>query len=149
MWRILLAMPRKSVSSLTIVAPLLPGEGRPPPPVELDVVEAGIWRAVTDSLPSHWLDPAGQTILRNVAVQGALAERLGDRLRALHAQDLDASEEAAALAIEHREASKAVAHLLTTLRATPRSRAVPRQATARIAEAPRARRPWDIRAEDA
>jgi hypothetical protein len=56
-------MPRKSASSLTVV-PVVPGQGRPEPPAELDLLEQSIWREIVGSLPGHWLDPAGQQVLR-------------------------------------------------------------------------------------
>jgi hypothetical protein len=35
------------------VIPFVPGHGgRPPPPAELDAIEAKIWRAVVDALPA-------------------------------------------------------------------------------------------------
>jgi hypothetical protein len=45
-------MPRQSASSLTIV-PLVPGQGRPEPPGELDALERRLWRDVVDALPAH------------------------------------------------------------------------------------------------
>ena len=46
---------RKSEHSLQVV-PLVPGRsGRPPPPPELDAVEARIWHAVIDALPGFWV----------------------------------------------------------------------------------------------
>jgi hypothetical protein len=51
-------MPRRSAADISIV-PMLPGKGRPEPPVELDRAEARAWRDVVDSLPDRWLDPAG------------------------------------------------------------------------------------------
>ena len=58
-----MARGRKSEASLTVVA-LLPGQGRPPAPRDLDRRERRVWRAVVDALPAHWLDPAGQQALR-------------------------------------------------------------------------------------
>jgi hypothetical protein len=67
------------------------------------------------------------------------------RPRQLRAQDQDATEDAAELITTHGAVSKTVAHLLGYLRATPRSRTVPRAAGARperVSESP----PWEIRA---
>ena len=75
-------MPRKSVASLSVV-PRVPGRGRPEPPADLDVLESRIWREVVDALPQHWLDTAGQLILRRLAAQAAVSERQEARLRLL------------------------------------------------------------------
>ena len=81
-------MPRRSAADLTIV-PLVPGRGRPEPPKALDQIEARAWNDVIDALPDRWLDPAGQLVLRRVATQVAIAERLEDRLRRLALIDDD------------------------------------------------------------
>jgi hypothetical protein len=123
---------------------LVPGAGRPEPPADLDSFEAKAWREVIAALPSHWVDPAGQLILRRLSAQVAIAERLELRLRQLRAEDQDSGKEASTLAVEHDLAAKAVANLLTQLRATPRSRTVPRAAGPRVLQAPEWR-PWEIR----
>src|SRR5262245_28964619 len=86
MWS--LPMPRKSVSSLSVV-PRVPGRGRPEPPADLDALESRMWRGVVDALPGHWLDSGGQLILRRLAAQAAVSERQEARLRELRAQDED------------------------------------------------------------
>jgi hypothetical protein len=103
-----------------------------------------VWREVIAALPPHWIDPAGQLILRRLAAQAAIAERLEVRLRQLRAEDQDSGKETGTLAVEHDLAAKAVANLLTQLRATPRSRTVPRAAGPRVLQAPEWR-PWEIR----
>jgi hypothetical protein len=139
-----MARGRRSAASLSVV-PLVPGQGRPPPPRGLDALEKRVWRDVVDALPAHWLDPAGQIILRRPCAQAAISERREARLRALRAQDQDASEDGNALAFSHAATSKAVAYLLTQLRATPRSRFVSRDAGAEERQAPKSR-PWEIKA---
>jgi hypothetical protein len=99
---------------------------------------------VIAALPPHWVDPAGQLILKRLATQVAIAERLEVRLRQLRAEDQDSGKEASALAVEHDLVAKAVANLLTQLRATPRSRTVSRAAGPRIEQTPQWR-PWEIR----
>jgi hypothetical protein len=136
---------RKSAASLSVV-PLVPGQGRPEPPKGLDKWERRIWREVVDALPAHWVDPAGQLLLQRLVAQAAVAERRELRLRQLRAQDLDGTEEAAALATEHGITAKIVAHLLTQLRATPRSRMVSRAAAAQVGDGAPRLRPWDIKA---
>src|SRR5215467_7135760 len=128
-------MPRKSSASLAVVA-RVPGRGRPEPPADLDLVEQRIWREVVDALPGHWLDPAGQLILRRLVAQAAVSERQEARLRQLRAQGEDGTEAAAGLVVAHGAVAKTVAHLLGQLRATPRSRMVPRTAGSRLVEAP-------------
>src|SRR5262249_46021245 len=140
-------MPRgrnRSPAALAVVPVLIPGAGRPEPPADLDPLEQRVWREVIAALPPHWVDPAGQLILRRLAAQAAIAERLEVRLRQLRATDQDSGEEASALAVEHDLAAKAVANLLTQLRATPRSGTVPRAAGPRIEQTPQWR-PWEIR----
>ena len=116
------------------VIPFVPGHGgRPPPPSELDAVEARIWRAVIDALPAFWVDTAGEVVLRRLCAQGAILERREARLRALRAQDRDGGEEADELAVAHGATAKTVAYLLTQLRATPRSRFSSRAAAPEVA----------------
>ena len=139
-----MARGRKSPAELAVVPVMVPGAGRPEPPPDLDLLEQKVWREVIAALPPHWVDPAGQLILRRLAAQAAIAERLELRLRQLRAEDHDSGEEAGALAVEHDLAAKAVANLLTQLRATPRSRTVPRAVGPRIEQTPQWR-PWEIR----
>src|SRR5215831_19948607 len=113
---------RKNIIGLkSRTVPLVPGQGRPEPPADLDAFEQRVWREVIAALPAHWVDPAGQLILRRLTAQVAIAERLEVRLRQLRAEDQDSGEAASTLAVEHDLAAKAVANLLTQLRATPRS----------------------------
>lgn len=114
----------------------------PPPPTELDAAEARIWRAVIDALPAYWIDPAGELVLRRLCAQAAILEKREQRLRTLRAQNRD--EEADELAAAHGVAAKVLAHLLTQLRATPRSRFSSRASAPEIASTPKLR-PWEIR----
>jgi hypothetical protein len=139
-----MARGRKSEASLTVV-PLVPGQGRPRPPAGLDRRERRIWRAVISALPAHWLDPAGQQVLRRLVAQAVIAERREARLRELRALGQDGSEDATALATLHAATAKTVAYLLGQLRATPRSRVVSRDAGPKVEETPQAR-PWEIQA---
>jgi len=137
-------MARRSASSQ--ITPIVPGHGRPTSPRALDAIEKRIWRDVVDALPDHWLDPAGQLILRRLVAQAAIAERREARLRQLRAQgSIDEEEELDALAALHSVTAKTVAYLLTQLRATPRSRMVARTAGPLVEQAPTTR-PWDIKA---
>jgi hypothetical protein len=135
---------RKSSASLSVV-PVVPGQGRPKPPTGLDSLEKRIWRNVVDALPAHWLDPAGQIILRRLVAQAAIAERGEARLRQLRADNKDDGEAATELAALHGVSAKTVAYLLTQLRATPRSRVVSRAAGPQLEQAPKSR-PWEIKA---
>jgi hypothetical protein len=140
-------MPRgrnRSSAALAVVPVLVPGAGRPEPPPDLDPLEQRVWREVIAALPPHWVDPAGQLILRRLAAQAAIAERLEVRLRQLRAADQDSGEEAGVLTAKHDLAAKAVANMLAQLRATPRSRSVPRAAGTRVLQAPEWR-PWEIK----
>src|SRR5215472_14912483 len=134
---------RKSAASLSVV-PVLPGRGRPEPPPDLDELEQRIWREVVDALPGHWLDRAGQVILRRLVAQAAVSERQESRLRQLRAQQQDGGEEAATLAAQHGVLARNVAYLLGQLRATPRSQLRSRTAGSQIEQAPQLR-PWEIR----
>jgi hypothetical protein len=135
---------RKSAASLSVV-PVVPGQGLPEPPAELDSLEQRIWRDVVAALPAHWLDLAGQLVLRRLVAQAAISERREARLRRLRAQEKDDDENAAALAAMHGVSSKTVAYLLGQLRATPRSRIVSRAAGSQLEQAPKFR-PWEIKA---
>jgi hypothetical protein len=136
-------MPRKSAASLAVV-PRVPGRGRPEPPADLDLIEQRIWREVVDALPGHWLDSAGQLVLRRLAAHAAVSERQEVRLRQLRAQDQDWSEDADALVAIHGVTAKTVAYLLTQLRATPRSQLRSRAAGSLMEQVPQLR-PWEIR----
>src|ERR1700683_2985668 len=118
------SMPRRSAADISIVT-LAPGKGRPEAPRALDPTEARAWNDVVDSLPGHWLDPAGQILLEQTAVQIAVSNALAMRLRRMREAG-DNSEEAleveAKLATQHQSAVRSIAFGLTTLRATPRSR---------------------------
>ena len=138
-------MPRKAAAELAVV-PRVPGQGRPEPPAGLDELEQRIWREVVDALPGHWLDSAGQVILRRLTAAAAVSERQEARLRLLRAQEQDGGEEAATLAAQHGVVAKNVAYLLSQLRATARSRTVSRAAGSQMEQAPDSR-PWDIRAK--
>ena len=111
----------------------------------MDALERRIWRDVAGALPAHWLDLAGQLILRRLVAQAAISERREARLRQLRAQDLDGGEDADALAALHSVSAKTVAYLLGQLRATPRSRMISRAAGPQIEQATKWR-PWEIKA---
>jgi len=136
-------MPRKAAAALAVV-PRVPGQGRPEPPADLDELERRVWRQVIDALPGHWLDRAGQLVLRRLVAQAAVSERQEARLRLLRAQEQDGGEEAATLAAQHGVSAKNVAYLLAQLRATPRSQLRSRAAGSQIEQAPQLR-PWEIR----
>ena len=112
--------------------------------MDLDSIEQRIWREVVDALPGHWLDFAGQLVLRRLVAQAAVSERQEVRLRQLRAQDQDGGEEAGTLAAQHGVLAKNIAYLLTQLRATPRSQLRSRAAGSKVAQAP-GWRPWEIR----
>ena len=137
-----MARGRKSSVSLAVVPPALLGE-RPAPPAELDVAEACIWTAIVGALPRAWLDAAAQEVMARAVAQAGVCEDLEARLRELRRQpdpDLDAI---ANLAAQHAASAKALAHLLGVLRATPRSRMVPRGAGRQMAQVARVR-PWEV-----
>jgi len=136
---------RKSQASLSVVAPAIPGAGRPDPPSHLDANEAQIWRAVVGALPDHWIDAAGEQILLRLVAQAAIAQRQEGRLRELRAQRSADDPEITALSTTHGVAAKVITHLLASLRATPRSRMVSRAAGPKISEVP-CSKPWDTRA---
>jgi hypothetical protein len=138
-------MPRKPAAALAVV-PRVPGRGRPEPPAGLDELEQQIWREVVDALPGHWLDSAGQVILRRLVAQAAVSERQEFRLRQLRAQQQDDGEEAGALAAQHGVVAKNVAYLLSQLRATPRSQLRSRSAGSQMEQVPDSR-PWEIKAK--
>ena len=137
-------MPRRSSEDLNIVR--LPGKGRPEPPSKLTQAESRAWRAIVDSSPDRWLDPAGQLILRRVVAEIAVAERHEERLRRIAETggDLEAELE---VSRAHRDTTKSIVAGLTSLRATPRSRMESRNARDAFARAPSGRRPWDIEAQ--
>jgi hypothetical protein len=143
-------MSRRPPPDLTIV-PLTPGKGRPEPPKELDPTEARAWNDTIDALPGQWVDPAGQIVLRRVAAQAALAERLEDRLRRLAemGDDPDGLAAEKTVAAMHRDALKAVVTGFDALRATPKARMAAREGRSRFEGGAMRSRPWDIMAKRA
>jgi hypothetical protein len=137
---------RKSAISLAVVPPTLPGE-RPAPPAVLDDTEATIWRAIVGALPPMWLDAAAQQVLARAVAQAAVCERQEAQLRALRARDPPDVGAIGILAAQNAAAAKSLAHLMGTLRATPRARMVPRGASRQLAQAPRIR-PWEATEDD-
>ena len=134
-----MARGRKSSVSLAVVPPALHGE-RPAPPAALDDTEACIWRAIVGALPPAWLDAAAQEVLARAVAQASVCEGLEAQLREKRRRaDLDTI---ATLAAQHAASAKALAHLLGVLRATPRSRMVPRGAGRQMAQVARVR-PWE------
>jgi hypothetical protein len=140
-----MARGRKSASSLTVV-PVLPGAGRPPPPRGLDKDEKRIWRSIIDALPAHWIDSSAQQVLRRVVCLTASLEQWEVQLRELRAAGAAGGEEAIKLATLHGNTAKVVTYLLGTLRATPKSRVISRNAGVKVEEAPKLR-PWEIKAK--
>jgi hypothetical protein len=142
-------MPRgkKSAASLEL-SPMMPGAGRPEPPASLSPVEARCWRDVVDSLPSFWVDTAGQLVLRRLAIQIAFCESIEQQMRdlLLQAGALDDAKLTALTGI-HIQVSKSVTYLLTQLRATPKARILPRDQRMEPSRREPESRPWEIRAE--
>ena len=63
---------RKSAASLVVV-PLVPGQGRPEPPAELDTLEQRVWREVIAALPAH--RPSGVSAIRRCSQKCLLSQR--------------------------------------------------------------------------
>jgi hypothetical protein len=133
-------MGRKSAAELSIVP--IQGAGRPPPPPDLDAIEAQVWKSVVDASPAYAIDPAAQLILKRLCAQAALCEQREARLRQLRDTKPDDDEELLALASAHGNGAKTVTFLLTSLRATPRSKMRLRAADARTNKVP-VDRPWE------
>jgi hypothetical protein len=133
-------MSRKSAAELSVIPNQ--GAGRPPPPPDLDAIEAHAWRAVVDASPAFTIDLAAQVILRRLCALVALLTKHEARLRQLRQERPDNDEELVALAAAHGNGAKTVTFLLTSLRATPRSKTRLRVADARAAKVP-TDRPWE------
>jgi hypothetical protein len=118
------------------------GQGRPEPPPDRDELEQSIWRAVVDALPAHWVDRAGEIVLRRLVAQAAVAQRREARLRELRAVGRDIGEDADAVVAQHGVGAKLVAFLLGTLRATPKARERSRDAEPAVNRAAKFR-PWE------
>jgi hypothetical protein len=125
---------------------MLPGSGRPEPPASLSPVEARAWRDVVDALPGFWIDSAGQLILRRLAIQTAFVEHLEQQIREQLQSAAPDDEKLAALMGIHTQTAKAATFLLNQLRATPRSRMVPRDVRMEPSRREPESRPWEIRA---
>src|SRR5262245_2035894 len=102
-------MPRgrnRSPAALSTVSVMVPGQGRPEPPPELDPIEAKAWREVIAALPAYWIDFAGQLVLQRLAAQVAVADRLEGQMRQMRAEGTDESKAAKVLAARHTIAAK-------------------------------------------
>src|SRR5262245_65521322 len=102
-------MPRgrnRSPAALSTISVVVPGQGRPEPPPELDAVEAKAWREVISALPAHWVDPAGQLILLRLAAQAAVAAGLEEQMRQMRAEGTDDNKAAKVLRSEERRVGK-------------------------------------------
>ena len=137
--------PRKPRAGAVELTPMLPSAGRPEPPSDLDPIEAQAWVDIVDALPTHWIDTAGQILLRGICVQVAIAHRQEARLRRLQAGSNDDAD-ADGLALAHGQRLKGIAQLLTHLRATPRSRLSSRAAGADFTSNT-SEKPWEYRAK--
>ena len=71
-------MPRKPAAELSVV-PLIPGEGRPPPPEDLTRREAEIWRSIVDPMPSRWFGRETWPLLRALCLHTVMLEQLRER----------------------------------------------------------------------
>jgi hypothetical protein len=138
-------MPRRS--STDNIVPIAGAKTRPEPPDRMTRAEGEIWRAMVDSSPQRWFDPAAQVLLRQVVAQVTAADRHVRRLRQMAAKGAAIE---AVLAVEkaHRDCMKAVVVGMTSLRVTPRSRVELKVAGRAFASAPLpGLKPWDIEAE--
>ena len=102
---------------------------------------------MVDASPAYAIDPAAQLILRRLGAQAALCEQREARLRQLRETKPDDDDELLALATAHGNGAKTVTFLLTSLRATPRSKMRLRAADARTKGAglsPMGGRAWRV-----
>jgi hypothetical protein len=75
-----------------------------------------------------------------------MARRFEDRLLALAAGQEDRIEAELALTVAHGKVMSNIIRGMTTLRATPRSRAAPRDVGRTFVRSPSGLRPWELRA---
>jgi hypothetical protein len=113
-----------------------------------DYLERRLWNNVVDSLPDRWLDPAAQDLLRRAVAQSASSERLEAQLRKMRKDGVDtaSNEDFVNTITAHREAAKSAAYLLSTLRATPKSRVRSRDAGGAV-EKVAPTKPWLVKAD--
>jgi hypothetical protein len=136
---------QRSRAELSIVVPLSPAVPAPDCPYHLGTEACAVWRAVTDSLPSHYFPPEAFDTLSAYANHTVSARMLSRQIDEFAPEWL--AEEGGIerfnklLAMRERE-TRAAAAMARALRLTNQSRYQPSKA-ALVAEDRDRRRPWD------
>ena len=134
---------RKSGSQLSVVAPVVPGQGRLPPPKGMPADEAAVWVSIVGAMPDHWFSTSFhllRCLCAHVAneqfIARALAEaRVKDNQKAMRSLTVIYARETRAI-LEHSKA----------LRLPPRTRYTQeRTANLKSLTPTTTKRPWDIR----
>jgi len=131
--------PSKAELSVVVLDPTQ----RQPPPETLDVVEAGIWASIMDSLPSDWFRPSDWPLLAAYCQTAVQYEKVTTELRDAPltlTADNGRIYRHPLLAIQHTAALR-LAALAMKLRLCPNSR-VRHDATAAKGKQQPATKPW-------
>src|SRR5262245_43441582 len=137
---------RKSGSQLSIVAPVVPGQGRLPPPKGMPADEAAVWVCIVGAMPDHWFSTSFH-LLRCLCAHVANEQFIARELAKARAQgDLKAVR---SLTVMHSRETRAILEHSKALRLPPRARFTQeRSANLKSLVPTTTKRPWDIRSGD-
>ena len=134
---------RKSGSQLSVVAPVVPGQGRLPPPKGMSADEAAVWVSIVGAMPDHWFSTSFH-LLRCLCAHVANEQFIARALAEARAQnDLKAVR---SLTVVYARETRAILEHSKALRLPPRTRFTQeRSANLKALTPPTAERPWNIR----
>ena len=134
---------RKSGSQLSVVSPVVPGQGRLPPPKGMPADEAAVWTYICGAMPDHWFCTSYhllRCLCAHVANQEVVARELA---RARAENDLKALRN---LTVIYNRETRAILEHSKALRLPPRTRFTQeRSANLKALTPTTTKRPWDIR----
>jgi len=123
------------------IVPLLPGDSKPPPPLDLSQSEADVWRSVVDAMPTRFFGRECWPLLRSLCRHAVAADiTWRNYIEAL--ENKKKTEILDALSCLHNRESAAVRRLSADLRLSKSVRSQPvvhERAKANQTH----RRPWD------
>src|SRR5262245_16348801 len=137
---------RKPTAQLSIVTPLVPGQGRPQPPKGMAADERVVWECIVGAMPEHWFSTSFH-LLRCLCAHVANVQVIAQELaRARAANDLKALR---SLTVIYNRETRAILEHSKALRLPPRTRYTQeRSMNLKALTPPDTTRPWNIRSRD-
>jgi hypothetical protein len=134
---------RKSAAQLSVVTPVVPGQGRPQPPKGMAADEVAVWVAIVGAMPDHWFSTSFhllRCLCAHVANEQFIARELA---QARVANDLKAVR---SLTVVYSRETRAILEHSKALRLPPRTRFT-QERSANLKSLSPATRPWEIRSK--